>query len=128
MDWSLGRFDQGSGEHDGAPRVAVQRSECRAKASDVSGSAVQSHIVALLESEPLVRTVTQAQNIVAERTGKGSATVRREWAALVGEGRIVSQPTAAQEGSREVVRDRWRAVPAGAQKLTIRRENGAEDA
>lgn len=128
VDWSLGRFDQETGEHDGALRVAVQRAEWGAKASDVSGSAVQSHIVALLESEPLVHTVTQAQNLVAERTGKGSATVRREWAALVGEGRIVSQPTAAQEGSREVIRPRWRTVPAEAQKLTIRRENGAEDA
>lgn len=119
VDWSLGRFDADTGEHAGGLGVAVRSAEWGIKSS-ATGDTVRAHILALLETEPDILTVTQAQEAVMALARVGPAKVRSAWNALVADERIASRRIKGREGDREVERERWRVVPSDGRKLSIR--------
>jgi hypothetical protein len=125
MDWSLGRFDEESGEHVGALSVAVSsvewgaKSSGRAHAEDLAVAA----LIGVLEAAPAQLTRNKTRDRFYDAYGKKSQPAfDRAWSTLTSEGRVLCEPGLVTEGARQVSREVWRMNPEPTPKLTVSAE------
>lgn len=124
VDWSLGSFDDESGEHVGALSVAVSSVEWGAKSSLANGNdRIAAEILLLLEGSPFEYTKKPAEDLVMKRSAAGRNRVQSAWAQLVSEGQIVAQSAPGSEGKN---RQRWGLSGVGKPKISLTAASGVE--
>lgn len=125
--WSLGPFDADSGEHLGDITVSVSRQEWGAKTAGRAHTenVVASHILTLLEAEPLVHTRTNVLQKVKAAARVGEAAAARAFDELREAGQITSAEVPGQEGSRMVPRERWQVTPNRPGVIHLSEENNS---
>lgn len=120
VDWSLGTFDEETGEHVGSLGYAVRNADWNVKTGSTGNSgAIESQVLALLTEQPLTLTKSAAETVLKERTQRGSNAVREAWQALVDSGQIASEKRAIQQADRFVTRDVWQCTGLFPPKLHL---------
>lgn len=118
VDWSLGTFNEDTGEHEGDLTFAVRSVEWGA--SSATGTRADdetaSTILNLLEAEPLEYTFSSARKVVMPIAHVGKERFKTVWDQLLAEGRIVADESAIP---------RWRRSTEPVSKLRI---TSSEDA
>lgn len=117
VDWSLGVFDEATGEHAGALAASVSSMEWGAKSSSTHGEdRIAAEILSLLEASPFVYTKKPAEDLVMKQAAAGRNRVQAAWVQLVNEGRIVVQSTPGTEGKN---RQRWGLSRVAKPKISL---------
>lgn len=120
VDWSLGTFDEETGEHVGSLSYTVRNSDWNVKTGSSNNViAIESQILALLTEQPLALTKSAAETVLKERTQRGSNAVREAWQALIDAGQITSEKRLVQHGKRSVTRDVWQCTGTFPPKLHL---------
>lgn len=118
VDWSLGAFNEDTGEHVGDLTYSVRSIGwgSSSSASTRSDDETAAAILHLLEAEPLEYTVTGAREVVVQRVRVGKDRFKEIWDQLAAEGRIVKEFTPGTEGKR---RNRWKKSDEPREKLHV---------
>lgn len=113
VDWHIGRFDLKTGEHNGALSVEVSQmdwDELAARSEQAKGRALDkamTELLALIDAEPGVHT----KNNVHEPLGMSQAKAKGAVESLIASGHLTTAKIKAQEGTRNVTRDRLILAP-----------------
>ncbi|EMY35756.1 bifunctional DNA primase/polymerase [Arthrobacter crystallopoietes BAB-32] len=119
-EWSLGRFDETTGEHVGDLRCSVSAADWGSSSSRKNReNAATSALIQVLQEFPLQLTRNKVREEFYARHKKSQKAFDAAWDELLSAGRLVSETGQVLEGRRQVAREVWQMNPEPPPKLRL---------